>query len=125
MTTHFSAPHLVPDDGEALTRTLRALYAAPDADGYWSALEQRIMDRIAGGEPLDAWWTVPARWARLSLVAAGFALIVAGSLFLRSRAEQPRNTFDSLLGPGASGPTIAIREAPTEKQAIIDYINGR
>jgi hypothetical protein len=123
MTTNFSAPDLVPDD--ELTNALRALYAAPDAAGYWSALEQRIMDRIAGGDAVDTWWVVPTQWARLSLIAAGFALIVAGSLFLRSRADQDRNTFDSLLGPGAGGPTLAIREAPTERQATINYINGR
>jgi len=124
MTTNFSAPHRVPDDDE-LTRTLRVLYAAPDSAGYWSALERRIMDRIAGGEPLDVWWSVPTQWARLSLIAAGFALIVAGSLFLRSRAEQREMAaFDSVLGPTA-GPTLAIREAPTEKQTALKYIDGR
>ncbi len=121
-------PHLrlVPDDGDAaLTQALRALYAAPSDDGYWTALERRIMDRIAGGDALDAWWIVPAQWARLALMAAGFALIVAGSLYLRSRAEQRQMVYDSLLGPSAGGPTIAIRDAQTERQATLNYINGR
>jgi hypothetical protein len=126
MTTNFSAPHLVPDDeNEELTRARRALYAAPDSAGYWTALEQRIMDRVANGEPLDAWWSVPAQWARIAVIAAGFALIVAGSLFLRSQAEQSEMAYESVVDPGPGGPTLAIREAPTTKQATINYIDGR
>ena len=103
---------VVPDDGDAvLTNALRALYAAPDTPGYWSALEQRIIDRIAGGESLDAWWYVPTQWARLGLIAAGFALIVAGSLFLRSRADQREMAYESVVGPATGGPTLAIRDA--------------
>ena len=127
-TTKYPAPYLVPDDDPGdneLTHALRALYAAPDSDGYWSALEQRIMDRIAGGETLGAWWSVSAQWARIGLIAAGFALIVSASLFLRSRAEQHQMAVDTLLGPAAGGPTLAIRDAQTKEQATINYINGR
>ena len=129
MTNEYPPLRLVADDGDRaddeITSALRALYAAPDAPGYWSALEQRIMDRIAGGEALDAWWSVPTQWTRLGLIAAGFALIVAGSLFLRSRAEQRDMAYDSLLGPSSGGPTLAIRDAQTDRQATITYINGR
>ena len=129
MTTNYSAPRLVADDGDdgddTLTNTLRALYAAPESAGYWSALERRIIDRIARGETLDAWWSVPTQWARLGLMAAGFALIVAASIFLRSRAEQSQMAADSVLGPANGGPTLAIRDAQTERQATINYINGR
>jgi hypothetical protein len=112
MTTEHFSPRLVPDDGdEELTRALRALYTAPDSAGYWSALETRIMDRIAGGESLDAWWSVPTQWARIALIAAGFALIVAGSLFLRSRADQREMAYESVVGPATGGPTLAIRDA--------------
>jgi hypothetical protein len=122
MTTNYSTPQLVPDEGDAeLTDALRALYAAPDSAGYWSALERRIMDRIAGGETLDAWWSVPTQFARIGLIAAGFSLIVAGALFLRSRAEQTQMAVDTVLGPAAGGPTLAIRD----DQSTINYINGR
>lgn len=131
MTNNSPAPFLLPDDdrnddrGDAeLLRVLRTIYAAPEGDGYWTTLEQRIMDRVANGEPLSALWAVPAQWTRLALIAAGFALVVAGSLFLRSRAEMRQSAFDSVLGPTA-GPTIAIREAPTVKQATLNYIDGR
>ncbi len=125
--THDHTPlRLVQDDADGeLTHALRQLYAAPDAPGYWSALEQRIMDRIAGGESLDAWWSVPTQWVRIGLIAAGFALIVAGSLVLRARAEQRQMAYDSLLGPTNGGPTLAIRDAQTERQATLNYINGR
>lgn len=120
----------VADDGDGdgdaeLTNALRTLYAAPESAGYWSAFEQRIMDRIARGDSLDSWWSVPAQWVRVGLIAAGFALIVAGSLFLRSRAEQRQMAVDSVLGTPAGGPTIAIRDAQTERQATLNYINGR
>lgn len=118
--------HLVPDDGDTeLTAALRRLYAAPDDAAYWSALERRILGRIRDGESLDVWWSVPAQWARIGLIAAGFALIVAGSLLLRSRAEQRQMAYESVLGPSNGGPTIAIRDAQAEKQATINYINGR
>lgn len=129
MTTNISSvPQLVADDDHGdseLTNALRALYAAPDSAGYWSALEQRIMDRIAGGESLDAWWSVPTQWARIGLIAAGFALIVSASIFLRSRAEQTQLAVDTLLGPATGGPTLAIRDAQTEEQKTINYSNGR
>lgn len=126
MTNDHAPLRLVADDGdEELTRALRALYAEPDAVGYWTALEQRIMDRIAAGEPLNTFWYVPVQWVRIGLVAAGFALIVAASLFLRSRAEQRQMAYDSVIGPAGGGPTIAIRDAQSERQATINYINGR
>ena len=129
MTNDVPPLRLVADDGDDrdadLISALRSLYAAPESAGYWSALEQRIMRRIATGETLDAWWSVPTQWVRIGLMAAGFTLIVAASLFLRSRAEQRQMAYDTLLGPAASGPTLAYRDAQTERQATINYINGR
>ncbi len=113
------------DDDRELTNALRDLYAAPDTAGYWTALEQRIMDRIAQGDAADTWWYVPTQWTRLGLIAAGFALIVAGSLFLRERAEMRQMAFDTVVGQPAGGPTLAIRDAKTERQATLNYINGR
>lgn len=126
MNTNYTGPRLVDDDGDAeLTSALRQLYAAPDSPLYWSGLEQRIMNRIAAGDALDSWWVVPAQWVRLGLIAAGFALIVAGSLYLRSRAEQREMAYEGVVGPAASGPTIAIREGKTDRQTTYHYINGR
>jgi hypothetical protein len=114
------------DDGDRdITDALRALYAAPDSTGYWTALERRIMDRIAQGDATDTFWYVPTQWTRLGLIAAGFALIVAASLFLRARAEERQMAYDTVLGQPAGGPTLAIRDAQTERQATINYINGK
>ncbi|MBW7932326.1 MAG: hypothetical protein H3C62_01685 [Gemmatimonadaceae bacterium] len=126
MTNDHFTPRLVQDDGDAeLTSALRQLYAAPDAPFYWSGLEQRIMERIARDGTIDTWWSVPTQWVRVGLIAAGFALIVAGSLMLRARAEQRQMAYESVLGPANGGPTIAIRDAQSERQATLNYINGR
>ncbi|MHB1313394.1 MAG: hypothetical protein ACYC3L_15360 [Gemmatimonadaceae bacterium] len=127
MTTHKDHLHLVgADDGDReITSALRALYAAPESDGYWTALEQRIMDRIARGESTDTFWYVPTQWTRIGLIAAGFAMIVAASLLLRQRAEERQMAYDTVIGQPSGGPTLAIRDAQTERQATINYINGR
>lgn len=126
MTNNRPPLHLVSDDhDDDLTPALRAIYAAPEGDGYWSALEQRIMDRIARGDSVGTLWYVPTQWMRIGLIAAGFALIVAASLLLRSSAEQRRMAFESVVEPGAGGPTLAIREAPTERGRVTNYITGR
>lgn len=125
MTTDHNAPYRV-DDGDAdVTAALRNVYAAPDGPLYWSGLERRIMTRIAEVDAPDSWWVVPTPWVRIGLIAAGFALIVAGSLFLRMRAEQRQMAFDGVVGPTASGPMIAIREGQTERQTTYNYITGR
>lgn len=121
MTNHDPSHLRLANDDAELTRALRDLYAAPDAPFYWNALEQRIIERITSGETLDAWWSVPAQWVRIGLIAAGFALIVAGSLFLRSRAEQREMAYEQVVGPAAGGPTLAIREPKN----TLEYINGR
>jgi hypothetical protein len=126
MTTEHPELRLLSDEGDAeLKSALRALYAAPESAGYWSALERRIMDRIAGGESANTLWYVPTQWVRIGLIAAGFALIVAASLFLRSSAEQRQMAYDSVVGPASGGPTLAIHEAPTDRQAALNYVNGR
>jgi len=127
MTTTKDHLHLVgADDGDReITRALRALYAAPESDGYWTAFEQRIMDRIAKGDASDTFWYVPTQWTRIGLIAAGFAVIVAASLLLRQRAEERQMAYDSVIGQPSGGPTLAIRDAQTERQATINYINGR
>jgi hypothetical protein len=125
MTTEHPNLRLVVDDEDHdLTALLRRFYAAPDDAAYWSSLERRILGRITNGDTLDAWWSVPTPWVRLGFIAAGFALIVAGSLLLRARAEQRQMAYESVLGP-SSGPTIAIRDAQAERQATLNYINGR
>jgi hypothetical protein len=126
MTTEQGGPRLVRDDH--LTRELRAIYAAPVDAGYWNALERRVIARIADdgeGDLADIWWSVPEKWLRLGLIAAGFALIVAGSLLLRTQAQASRMAYDTIVEPTIDAPTLAAREKLTEQQATLRALTGR
>lgn len=76
-------PHGRDDD---LTRALRAMYAAPADDAYWTALASRIMARLSG-DAADAWWQPLARWARFGLIAAAVALVAAHLAVSRNAAR--------------------------------------
>jgi hypothetical protein len=126
MTTEDGGPRIVRDDD--LTRELRAIYAAPTDASYWGALERRIIAHIAGdgaGRQADLWWSVPEKWLRIGLLAAGFALIVAGSLLLRTQAQASRMAYDTIVEPTIDAPTLAVREKLTEQQATLRALTGR
>lgn len=125
MTTEHGGPRLVRDDDD-LTRELRAIYAAPVDAAYWYAFERRVMDRVEReGDLADLWWSVPEKWLRVGLVAAGFAVIVAGSLLLRTQAQVSRMTYDTVVAPAIDAPTLAARERLTEEQATLRILTGR
>ncbi|MDQ2889235.1 MAG: hypothetical protein M3R65_01600 [Gemmatimonadota bacterium] len=88
---------------DAVISTARALYAAPGGDAYWSALESRIMARIAeaaGGR----WWMVVGGWARSGLVAAAAIIVatVVGALLLQARTQETRTAYDAATQPTIS-----------------------
>ncbi len=125
MTTEHEGPQLVRDDN--LTRELRAIYAAPADVAYWNALERRIVARLGADvtdEGAGLWWTVSEKWVRIGLVAAGFALIVAGSLLLRTQAQVSTMAYDSIVEPTIDAPTLAAREKLTEQQATLRALTG-
>ena len=126
MTSEDGGPRLVRNDD--LTRELRLIYAAPTDAGYWDALERRILARIAGdadGDLADFWWSMPEKWVRIGILAAGFALIVAGSLLLRTQAQASRMAYDSIVQPAIDAPTLAARDKLTEEQATLRALTGR
>lgn len=126
MTNDQFASQLLAEDGDAdVVTALRSFYSAPDGPFYWAQLERRIMERIARVTAFETWWSIPVQWVRVGVMAAGFALIVAGALVLRARAEERQMAYDSVLGPANGGPTLAIRDAQSEQQATLTYINGR
>ena len=85
-----------------LTNALRALYAAPADDGYWDALESRILAHIARGEETISWWSELAEMARPGLAAAA-ALIFAASLALaHSRQLEVSSAYASVISPAPS-----------------------
>lgn len=85
-------PDRSPITDPELATALRAVYAAPTDDRYWSGMEDRIMTRLRQAETPLEWWNVLAEWrvARVAgLVAAGLMLTLAGfSLWQERQIEQ-------------------------------------
>lgn len=123
MTEDYRGPALMRDD--ELTRELRAIYAAPVESAYWSGLEARILGRLVGDEGTDAWYVVSEKWVRIGLVAAGFAVLVAGSLLMRTQTQYARAEYETLIDPATiDAPVLAARERLAE-QANLRALTGR
>jgi len=124
MTNEFRGPELVRDDD--LTRELRAIYAAPTEESWWAGLEQRINARLDAAVAADEWWTVPDRWLRVGLVAAGFAVIVAGALIMRAQTQVSRMAYETVVDPASIDILeVAERGKLTEAQARLRVLTGR
>jgi hypothetical protein len=121
MTTEYRGPELVRDDD--LTRELRSIYAAPSDASWWAGLEQRINARL---DAADEWWTVPERWLRVGLVAAGFAVIIAGALIMRAQTQVTRMAYETVVDPATIDILeVAARGKLTEQQATLRVLTGR
>ncbi len=125
MTTEFRGPELVRDDD--LTRELRSIYAAPADGAWWTGLEQRINARIDAAVAADEWWTVPDRWLRVGLMAAGLAVIVAGAMVLRSQTQQAtRMAYQTIVDPATIDLLeVAERDKLTPQQITLRALTGR
>jgi hypothetical protein len=124
MTTEYRGPELVRDDD--LTRELRAIYAAPSDASWWAGLEQRINARIDAAVIADEWWTVPERWMRVGLIAAGFAVIVAGAMVVRSQMQVSRMAYQTVVDPASIDLLeVARGNKMTEQQARLRILTGR
>jgi hypothetical protein len=124
MTTEYRGPELVRDDD--LTRELRSIYAAPSDASWWAGLEQRINARIDAAVAADEWWTVPDRWLRAGLIAAGFAVIVAGALIMRAQTQVTRMAYEQVINPATVDLLeVARRGKMTEQQAALEILTGR
>lgn len=122
MTDEMRGPALVRDDD--LTNELRALVAPPSDPGYWDRLEARIMARIERGQEEGRWWALSERMYRLGMIAAGLILILAGSVYLRSRAVETRMAFESVETPGDDQPMFARRTPLDERRATLRAATG-
>jgi hypothetical protein len=124
MTTEYRGPELVRDDD--LTRELRAIYAAPSDASWWAAFENRINARIDAAVAADEWWTVPERWLRVGLMAAGVAVIVAGALIMRAQTQVARMAYETVVGPASIDIfEVSERGKLTEQQAALRVLTGR
>jgi hypothetical protein len=112
--------HLVRDD--ALTTELRAIYAPPQGEAYWTTLEHRIMAAL---DTEDAWYAVPDRWLRAGLIAAAVTLVVAGGLFLRAQASLNRTmAYENVVEVEGLGSALAQREPLSQEQATLRKLTG-
>ncbi len=103
----------------ALTNLLRTAYTAPPGDTYWAGLEQRVMARIKESAPL-AWWTVFSEWRTAGLIAATFALLLAGAAMVRDRAgdHAPQTAIGDSYGPAYEPAYEAAVEALLAGDAV-------
>jgi hypothetical protein len=124
MNDEFRGPELVRDDD--LTRELRSMYAAPSDMAWWAGLEQRINARIDAAIAADEWWTVPDRWLRTGLIAAGIAVIVAGAMIMRAQTQVSRMAYETVVDPATVDLfDVATRGKMTEQQARLRVLTGR
>ena len=87
----------------------------------------RINARIDAAVAADEWWTVPDRWLRVGLIAAGFAVIVAGALIMRSQTQNvTRMAYETVVDPASIDILeVAERGKLTEQQATLRVLTGR
>lgn len=109
---------------DEIERELRAIYAAPADESYWTGLEARIMSRVAD---LDlGWWGELDRWARPALIAAAMLLMAASVAMFRARQAETALAYENILAPGPAPVETAVR--PTlegEREATLRYVLGR
>ena len=116
-------PALVRDD--EVTNHLRAILAPPAEPTYWDSLEQRIMARIDSARDDGRWWVLSPRAYQIGLLAASLTLIVAGSVYLRSRAVEARMAYESVIEtPGVDTPIFARRGPLDERRATLRAATG-
>jgi hypothetical protein len=94
-----------------LTNALRVLYAAPEGESYWDALEARILDYVARGDERSVWWDELAYMIRPGLVAAAALILAATVAMARSRQLEARSAYATLISPSPSSIEPSTRAA--------------
>lgn len=123
MNEEMNGPALVRDD--ELTTALRGLVAPPADPAYWDGLEARIMARIDRARDEGRWWAFSERVYRIGMIAAGLVLILAGSVWLRSRAVETRMAYENVIEtPGEDTPVFARRNPLDERPATLRALKG-
>lgn len=83
---------------EPLVSLIREAYSPPPGDEYWTALESRIMSRIASPVATDTpWWSVLAPWARPALIAAAALFAIAGVIGQQLTESDEQVAYDSVV----------------------------
>jgi hypothetical protein len=110
-------------EDEAVADGLRALYAAPGGDAYWSELESRIMARVADVEM--GWWSELDRWVRPALAAAAVLLLAGGLAMFRAHEADQELASETMLSSPAVPVSTGIRPAlQDDKEAAVRFLFG-
>lgn len=106
---------------ERVVAFLRERHAAPADQGYWDALEARVMARVRG-EPME-WWDALSGWMGRGLVAAGIAALLAGIAFqAQNRVVKARIAYEAVLDSSPAATVAGAPRATTEREAAIRYL---
>jgi hypothetical protein len=106
-----------------LTEALRVHYAAPSDQGYWTALESRILAHVARGGQVEGWWSALGEMARPALAAAAILVLVAGAAVVRTRQVDARTAYESVISAAPpSIETAARASSVADGDATIDYM---
>jgi anti-sigma-K factor RskA len=129
----------VPRDADALderaARAIHEAYLPPVARGtaenaYGSGLEQRIMARVAGANPVQSdqgYWSVLNGWAQMGLVAAAALFAVGGLVSQQLGEPEEQVAYESMVtsAPEAISAPAAIMTASdgsSQRDAALQYI---
>lgn len=107
----------------AITALLRATYAAPASESYWTNLEQHVMSRLQESQPL-AWWAVFSEWRAAGLVAATLALLLSGAAMVRGGALDLATPSVAASAPSDSAYEAALQRV-LEGDAVTFTSNPR
>lgn len=106
---------------ERVVAFLRERQAGPADQGYWDALEARVMARVRG-EPME-WWDAMSGWMGRGLVAAGIAALLAGIAFqAQNRVVAARIAYEAVLDSSPAATVAGAPRATTEREAAIRYL---
>ena len=120
MSQYTERPDDAPDD-EVLAG-LRAMYPAPDGDGYWDGLEARILARVTGDR--GSVWPFFARWAPAGLIAAAAALLMAGYALQRLNEEEASVAYETAIRNASpmAVQTVMGRPGTPVREATFEYV---
>ena len=122
-------------NGDArIVGALRELYAPPAERAYWSALENRVMGRIAEHRGISQipvnWWSDLASWSGPGLAAAALIFAAVGLLWSRQDDdEELRASYEAVTEsavvdalPGAVQVVTAPHDGSSQREATFRYV---
>ena len=114
------------DEDAMLTRMLRAMFAPPGDEAYWSRLEASIMARVTG-DAGTSWWSIVAGWVPAGVAAAAIALLVAGLALTQARTAERQIAYEQAIR-GSAPVTIQTVVRPStmsERDATLQLVLTR